>query len=122
MPLGYGFNPNYADALQQMQQMQALQGMALTPYTGNAPGGGAAQGIAQLVAALMANHKNQQFQQKYGIQPSSQPSMPQPAGLITQAPFAQSQGVAQQPGQFQPVPLAQPQLAQQDPAMGLMST
>ena len=89
---------------------QALQGMALTPYTGTSPGGGAAQGIAQLVAALLANQKQKQMQ--YGLNPQTQPSMPQPTWVIP--PYGAQQGVAQQQGQALPIPMAQqPQLPAQ---------
>lgn len=41
----------------QQQQLKALQTTAMTPYSGTARGGGAAQGVAQLAAALMARNK-----------------------------------------------------------------
>lgn len=43
----------------QQQQLKGLQTVATTPYSGNARGGGAAQGVAQLAAALMARNKQQ---------------------------------------------------------------
>lgn len=61
----------------QMQRLQGLNKAAVTPYQGSAPGGGAAQGIAQLVSALLARQKGQQLQQQI----ANQRGQPAPIGM-----------------------------------------
>lgn len=95
----------------QLQQLKSLRTAAATPYAGSAPGGAAAQGVAQLVAALLARRKQQALmngQPNQGLQtpqtPAPQtgpmPLMPQglPAtpGLPAQNPQALPQAIPQQ--------------------------
>lgn len=114
-PMGY--DPQMANLTPQqrlqMMQYKALQGAASTPYRGNAPGGGAANGVAQLVAALLARKKAAQIQQ--GLQPTGPqmtptgqngaqnpnalPPPPPAAGPVAGAPPGIAQAVAGlQPG------------------------
>lgn len=75
---------------------QALSQMAVTPYQGNAQGGGMAQGAAQLAAALMARQRIQQQKQRLGIPqygvPGTQP------GSVTMSPTPALAAGAQTPG------------------------
>lgn len=67
-------------------QLNALRGMAATPYQGAAPGGGTAQGVAQLVAALMARKKAQQLGiPVYGAQ-GAQPGAVTPGAVSSGVP------------------------------------
>lgn len=69
--------------LAQLQSLQRLRGLASTPYQGGAPGGGASQGVAQLVAALLARRKAQALQQG---QPNKTLQVPQPSTGPTPLP------------------------------------
>jgi hypothetical protein len=74
-------NPNVT-----LGQIQQLQKGALTPYSGSAPGGGAAQGVSQLAQALLARQAMQQYQQRLGIPTYGNPAA-QP-GAVTAPPLA----------------------------------
>ena len=61
-----GLNPQQAA---DMAKIQALQGVASQGYyKGNAPGGGAMQGVTQLAAALMGKQAMNDWQKKWGVQ------------------------------------------------------
>lgn len=83
----------------QQQRLGMLQRAAITPYQGTAQGGGAAQGTAQLAAALMARQREKAL------------LAGNPAG--TQAPSPLAQRTALNPngagGMQGPVPLPNPQ-------------
>jgi hypothetical protein len=77
-PGSYGaFNPQGAG-------MNALVSQATTPYQGNAPGGGSAQGAAQIAAALMAAQRLKQWKNKFGVptynNPAAMPGAVTPGG------------------------------------------
>jgi hypothetical protein len=86
--MGANTNPQQP-ATPAQQQLMGLRSVASTPYQGSAPGGGGAQGAAQLVAALLARKKAQQLGiPVYGVQ-GAQPGAVTPGSL---APSAVSSG------------------------------
>lgn len=99
-----------------LQQQKALQALALTPYQGNAAGGGVAQGAAQLAAALMAHSKFGNSQKLFqrpapGVMPSSVTQVQPPT--IT-PPTAPDTSVAGLPGIASPLQM-QPTFAASQP-------
>jgi hypothetical protein len=97
--------PGAYGAFAQDPTTQALATRALTPYQGTAAGGGAANGVGQVAAALLANQRRKQWQNKYGI-----PTYNNPAAL----PGAVSPG-----GGMQATQPAQSPVMQSDPTAGM---
>ena len=91
-PQPYGSQVSPQQALQ-LQQLKALQGAAVTPYSGSAPGGGAAQGVSQIAAALLARQRQQDMMKQFG-NPQAQYQSPTP-GVLPGA--VAPQGMNQQP-------------------------
>lgn len=104
----------------QLAGINRLRAVATTPYSGgNAPNGAAAQGVAQLVAALLARRKQQALQQG---RPNGALQVPQPSTgptpLPQGAPMSGAPGAA--PGMQIPAPSTGPSpLPQPQPMVNL---
>ena len=85
-----------------------LQSIASQPYRGNAPGGGAAQGTAQLVAALLAKKRQQALL-------AGNPSAAQNPLPVQQQPPAGAQPPGATPSGMGSLPMAQPGYPAQNP-------
>lgn len=87
------YNQNQSLTPQQQMQLLRLRGLqsaATTPYTGNAPNGAAAQGIAQLVSALLANKAAGQMKNQWANQQGI-PTTPNSPGSIAPQALNQQQ-------------------------------
>lgn len=101
----FGFSPD--------PRTGALQQAALTPYAGNAPGGGGLGAVQQLAAALMARQRMQQQQQRLGVPTYGSPTaMP---GQVT--PASNAVGMSAQAQGFSPYIAPQALNTQQVPGV-----